>query len=100
VAVLKLFLHISKEEQRRRLLTRLDGPAKRWKFSLGDAERKLWDKYMAAFEDMIRATSQPAYRAARRSPAQARKPAGQDPMSALGALRVGPESSSAQTKLS
>ena len=60
VAVLKLFLHISKEEQRRRLLTRLDEPAKRWKFSLGDiAERKLWDKYMAAYEDMIRATSQP-----------------------------------------
>jgi PPK2 family polyphosphate:nucleotide phosphotransferase len=60
VAVLKLFLHISKEEQRRRLLTRLDEPAKRWKFSLGDiAERKLWNKYMAAYEDMIRATSQP-----------------------------------------
>jgi PPK2 family polyphosphate:nucleotide phosphotransferase len=60
VAVLKLFLHISKEEQRRRLLTRLDEPAKRWKFSLGDiAERKVWDKYMAAYEDMIRATSQP-----------------------------------------
>ena len=63
VAVLKLFLHISKEEQRRRLLTRLDEPAKRWKFSLGDiAERKLWDKYMAAYEDMIRATSQPEAR--------------------------------------
>ena len=60
MAVLKLFLHISKEEQRRRLLTRLDEPAKRWKFSLGDiAERKLWDKYMAAYEDMIRATSRP-----------------------------------------
>ena len=63
VAVLKLFLHISKEEQRRRLLTRLDGPAKRWKFSLGDiAERKLWDKYMAAYEDMIHAIGQPEAR--------------------------------------
>lgn len=60
VAVLKLFLHISKEEQRQRLLARLDEPGKRWKFSLGDiAERKLWDEYMAAYNDMIRATSRP-----------------------------------------
>jgi len=56
--VLKFFLHISREEQRQRLLARLDEPAKRWKFSAGDiAERKLWDKYMAAYEDAIRATS-------------------------------------------
>jgi PPK2 family polyphosphate:nucleotide phosphotransferase len=56
--VLKFFLHISLEEQRQRLLARLDEPAKRWKFSAGDiAERKLWDKYMAAYEDAIRATS-------------------------------------------
>jgi PPK2 family polyphosphate:nucleotide phosphotransferase len=56
--VLKFFLHISPEEQRQRLLARLEEPAKRWKFSAGDvAERKLWDKYMAAYEDMIRATS-------------------------------------------
>jgi PPK2 family polyphosphate:nucleotide phosphotransferase len=61
VAVLKFFLHISKEEQRRRLLARLDEPAKRWKFSMADiAERKLWDKYMDAYEDAIRATSRPA----------------------------------------
>jgi len=60
VAVLKFFLHVSKEEQRRRLLARLDEPAKRWKFSMGDiAERGLWDKYMAAYEDMIRNTSRP-----------------------------------------
>jgi PPK2 family polyphosphate:nucleotide phosphotransferase len=60
VAVLKFFLHISKEEQRRRLLARLDEPAKHWKFELGDiAERALWDKYMAAYEDMVRATSRP-----------------------------------------
>ena len=58
VAVLKFFLHISKEEQRRRLLARLDEPGKRWKFELGDiAERALWDKYMAAYEEMVRATS-------------------------------------------
>jgi PPK2 family polyphosphate:nucleotide phosphotransferase len=56
--VLKFFLHLSMEEQRQRLLARLDEPAKRWKFSAGDiAERKLWDKYMAAYEDAIRATS-------------------------------------------
>ena len=54
-AILKFHLRISKEEQRRRLLARLDEPAKRWKFSMRDvAERKLWDKYMAAYEDMIR----------------------------------------------
>jgi PPK2 family polyphosphate:nucleotide phosphotransferase len=58
--VLKFFLHISKEEQRKRLLARLDEPAKAWKFSMGDiAERKLWGKYMAAYEDMIGATSRP-----------------------------------------
>ncbi len=56
--VIKFFLHVSKEEQRKRLLARLDEPGKRWKFSAGDiAERKLWDKYMNAYDDMIRATS-------------------------------------------
>jgi PPK2 family polyphosphate:nucleotide phosphotransferase len=51
VAVLKFFLHISREEQRRRLLARLDDPAKRWKFSMGDiADRKLWGRYMDAYE--------------------------------------------------
>ena len=60
IAILKFHLRISKEEQRRRLLARLDEPAKRWKFSMHDiAERKLWDKYMAAYEDMIRHTSTP-----------------------------------------
>ena len=56
--VLKFFLHISPEEQRKRLLARLDEPDKRWKFAKGDiAERKLWDQYMAAYQDAIRATS-------------------------------------------
>jgi PPK2 family polyphosphate:nucleotide phosphotransferase len=56
--VLKFFLHVSREEQRKRFLARLDEPAKRWKFSMGDvAERKLWDKYMHAYEDAIRHTS-------------------------------------------
>jgi PPK2 family polyphosphate:nucleotide phosphotransferase len=58
--MLKFFLNVSKEEQRRRFLARLEQPAKRWKFSMGDvAERKLWDKYMTAYEDMVRATSRP-----------------------------------------
>jgi PPK2 family polyphosphate:nucleotide phosphotransferase len=58
--VLKIFLHISKGEQRKRLLDRLEQPEKRWKFSMGDiAERKLWDKYMVAYQDAIQATSRP-----------------------------------------
>ena len=61
--VLKFFLHTSKEEQRRRFLDRLEDPAKRWKFSMSDvAERKLWDRYMEAYEEMIRATSHAAGR--------------------------------------
>lgn len=56
--VLKFFLNVSKEEQRQRLLARLEEPAKRWKFSAGDiAERGLWKKYMDAYEEAIRATS-------------------------------------------
>jgi len=56
--VLKFHLRISKEEQRQRFLARLDEPAKRWKFSMNDVvERKRWNKYMDAYEDMIRATS-------------------------------------------
>jgi len=61
--VLKFFLHISKEEQRQRFLDRLEEPSKRWKFAMGDVtERKLWDRYMAAYESMIRATSHAAGR--------------------------------------
>ena len=58
--IVKFFLHVSKEEQRKRFLDRIDQPAKRWKFSMGDVEeRKFWDKYQQAYEDMIRHTSQP-----------------------------------------
>ncbi len=58
--VLKFFLNVSRKEQRQRFLDRIEEPAKRWKFSMGDvAERKLWPKYMAAYQDMIRATSRP-----------------------------------------
>jgi PPK2 family polyphosphate:nucleotide phosphotransferase len=56
--ILKFHLRVSKEEQRQRFLERLEEPTKRWKFSMGDiAERKLWDKYMDVYEDMIRETS-------------------------------------------
>jgi len=58
--ILKFFLNVSREEQRKRFLERIDEPAKRWKFSMNDvAERKLWDQYMVAYEDMIRQTSTP-----------------------------------------
>jgi PPK2 family polyphosphate:nucleotide phosphotransferase len=56
--ILKFFLNISKEEQRQRFLDRLDDPAKVWKFSMADvAERALWPRYMAAYQDMVRHTS-------------------------------------------
>ncbi|HEY6023735.1 MAG TPA: polyphosphate kinase 2 family protein [Pseudolabrys sp.] len=58
--VLKFFLHVSKEEQRKRFLDRIEEPAKRWKFSMNDVtERDLWDDYQHAYEDMIRQTSRP-----------------------------------------
>jgi PPK2 family polyphosphate:nucleotide phosphotransferase len=56
--VVKLFLHISREEQARRLQARLDDPTKRWKFNRGDlAERERWDDYQAAYEETIAHTS-------------------------------------------
>ncbi|HET8774756.1 MAG TPA: PPK2 family polyphosphate kinase [Thermoanaerobaculia bacterium] len=56
--LLKFFLHISREEQRERLQARLDDPTKRWKFEHGDLEeRKLWDDYMRAYEDVLEKTS-------------------------------------------
>jgi PPK2 family polyphosphate:nucleotide phosphotransferase len=59
--VLKFFLNVSKDEQRQRFLDRLEEPAKNWKFSMADvAERKLWDRYQAAYQDMIRHTASAA----------------------------------------
>jgi PPK2 family polyphosphate:nucleotide phosphotransferase len=58
--VLKLMLHISKEEQGKRLKERLEEPGKRWKFNPSDLEdRKLWDEYQAAYEVMLRQCSTP-----------------------------------------
>ncbi|HTQ83830.1 MAG TPA: polyphosphate kinase 2 family protein [Pseudolabrys sp.] len=61
--ILKFFLNISKDEQRRRFLARIDEPAKRWKFSMSDViERNRWDDYMRAFTDLVRETSRPEAR--------------------------------------
>jgi PPK2 family polyphosphate:nucleotide phosphotransferase len=58
--IVKIFLHLSREEQKKRFLERLDDPAKYWKFSAGDlAERGYWDEYRAAYEEAISATSTP-----------------------------------------
>jgi PPK2 family polyphosphate:nucleotide phosphotransferase len=58
IVVLKFFLNLSKEEQKRRLLARINTPEKNWKFSLADAkERAHWDDYMMAFEDAFNHTS-------------------------------------------
>ena len=58
IAVVKFFLHLSKKEQRRRFMGRLDTPDKNWKFSTFDVkERQFWDEYQEAYEDMIRHTA-------------------------------------------
>jgi len=58
--ILKFFLNVSKGEQKKRFLERLDDPDKNWKFSMADArERGHWDDYMNAYEDMIRNTAEP-----------------------------------------
>src|SRR5215216_905180 len=60
VAILKFFLHVSKDTQRKRFLERIDTPAKNWKFALGDVqERNRWREYMSAYEDLIRHTATP-----------------------------------------
>jgi len=56
--ILKFFLNVSQEEQKKRFLSRMDEPNKNWKFSLGDMkERQLWDKYMDAYSEAIKHTS-------------------------------------------
>jgi PPK2 family polyphosphate:nucleotide phosphotransferase len=61
VTLLKVMLHISREEQAERLLERLDDPTKHWKYNPGDVdERRLWDAYQAAYEEMLRRCSTPA----------------------------------------
>jgi PPK2 family polyphosphate:nucleotide phosphotransferase len=56
--ILKFFLNLSKEEQRKRFLDRLDQPSKNWKFSMADiTERALWNRYQAVYQDIVRHTS-------------------------------------------
>jgi PPK2 family polyphosphate:nucleotide phosphotransferase len=56
--ILKFFLHVSRKEQKKRFMERLDQPEKHWKFAAGDVhERQYWDDYMAAYEEAIRATA-------------------------------------------
>jgi len=56
--IVKFFLNVSKDEQKRRFLARIDDPSKNWKFSAADvAERAHWNEYMSAYEDMLNATS-------------------------------------------
>lgn len=58
IHIAKFFLHVSKDEQKKRFLSRIDTPSKNWKFEEGDVkERAHWTKYMAAYQDAIRATS-------------------------------------------
>jgi PPK2 family polyphosphate:nucleotide phosphotransferase len=60
VVVRKFFLHVSKEEQKKRFLSRLNDPSKNWKFAAGDIkERERWDEYMEAYEEMIQETATP-----------------------------------------
>jgi polyphosphate kinase 2 (PPK2 family) len=60
VTILKFFLAIDKDEQRKRFQDRVDDPTKRWKFSTADtAERALWDDYTVAFSEMLSETSTP-----------------------------------------
>ena len=58
IVIRKFFLHVSKKEQKKRFLERVEDPSKNWKFSAGDiGERQFWDQYMEAYEDMIRQTA-------------------------------------------
>jgi polyphosphate kinase 2 (PPK2 family) len=60
IVIRKFFLHVSKKEQKKRFLERVENPAKNWKFSASDLEeRKFWEKYMEAYEEMIRQTAAP-----------------------------------------
>jgi PPK2 family polyphosphate:nucleotide phosphotransferase len=58
IVIRKFFLHVSKKEQKKRFLERVENPEKNWKFSASDMEeRRFWDQYMEAYEDMIRNTA-------------------------------------------
>ena len=80
ISVVKVFLHISKDEQRARLQARIDDPAKNWKFRRSDLDTRMqWDEYQAQYEAAISATSTswaPVARRARRPQVGARRRSG------------------------
>jgi PPK2 family polyphosphate:nucleotide phosphotransferase len=90
--ILKFFLHLSKEEQRKRLLARIDDPDKNWKFAEGDVqERKYWKQYMNAYEECVNATSTkraPWYVVPADDKRNARLIVSQAILDALGSLRI------------
>jgi PPK2 family polyphosphate:nucleotide phosphotransferase len=89
--IVKIFLHLSKQEQRKRFLLRIDEPEKNWKFSLADIqERKYWKSYMEAYEDCLNATStghSPWYVVPADDKANARLVVSQIVLDALGGLK-------------
>jgi len=90
--IVKIFLHLSQEEQRRRFWARIDEPEKNWKFSLADIhERKFWDRYTEAFEQCLHGTSTqhaPWYAVPADDKDSARLIVSQIVLDALGALRI------------
>ncbi len=90
--IVKIFLHLSAEEQRKRFLARIDEPEKNWKFSLSDIhERKFWKRYQEAFEECLRGTSAhhaPWYAVPADDKDNARLIVSQIVLDALGGLRM------------
>jgi len=90
--IVKIFLHLSLEEQRKRFLARIDEPEKNWKFSLADIhERKFWDRYTEAFEECLHGTSTchaPWYAVPADDKDNARLIVSQIVLDALGSLRM------------
>jgi PPK2 family polyphosphate:nucleotide phosphotransferase len=90
--IVKIFLHLSQEEQRKRFLARIDEPEKNWKFSVADIhERKFWKRYMEIFEQCLRATSTrhaPWYAVPADDKDNARLIVSQIVLDALGSLRM------------
>ena len=90
--IVKIFLHLSAEEQKRRFLERIDEPEKNWKFSLADIhERKFWKRYMEVYEDCLRTTSTrraPWYAVPADDKDNARLIVSQIVLDALGGLRM------------
>ena len=100
--IVKIFLHLSNEEQRRRFLARIDEPDKNWKFSMADIyERKYWKSYVEAFEDCLQATSTshaPWYAVPADDKENARLIVSQIVLDALGGLKMSYPKTTAQRR--